>query len=132
MIGHFARLLALQCPLLLKPGKVNLHANVCVVSFILVQKPAPVSDINVTPSATSTQVTLENPRPETSSYIQYYDIYLNHQYKMMVARQNYRTTFSIRGLKPNTKYNVRIWARDGSFQWSSAKSEEFMTSDAGR
>ena len=129
-ICDFRRLLALQCPLILKPGKINSLLMFALVSFILVQKPAPVSYINVTPSDTSAQVTLGNPTPETSSYIKYYEIYLNYQYKMRVNRQIYQTTFSIPGLKPNTRYTAQIRAGDG-YSWSNQKSKGFVTSEAG-
>ncbi len=117
--------------------KTNSLPMFLLVSFILVQKPAPVSDINVTPSARSAQVTLENPTPETSSYINYYSIVLDQQHnkgvkRFGVQRQRDGTKFKITELKPYTSYTVIIWAQDSSLQWSSAKSKEFMTSEAGK
>ncbi len=116
---------------MLKPDKIS-SLLMFGRFFILVQTPAPVSNINVTPSNTSAQVTLENPTPVTSSYIKYYNIYLNRHYKMRVDRQVYGTTFIIDGLEPNTKYTVTIYAGDGYSPWSSARSKEFMTSEAGK
>ena len=105
-----------------------------LLSFILVQKPAPVSDINVTPSNTSAQVTLGDPAPQTSSYIKYYYVSLGQQHNQSfeVDRQKDGTKFNIHGLKPNTKYTVTIWVKDGYSQWTSEKSKEFMTSEAQR
>jgi hypothetical protein len=98
--------------------------------LILAQKPARVYDIKVTPSDTSAQVTLESPAPETSSYITKYRIYLNRK-KKIISRQKFRTEVNFAGLKPNTKYTVRILAGDGNSQWSRPRDKEFTTNEAG-
>jgi hypothetical protein len=99
--------------------------------LILVQTPAPVNYIKVTPSDTSAQVTLGNPAPETSSYITHYCIHLNESYLNTIRRQESRTELSITGLTPFTNYTVTIWAGDGSSQWSSSTDKRFMTNTAG-
>jgi hypothetical protein len=98
---------------------------------ILVQTPATVNDIKVTPSNTSAQMTLGNASPETSSYITHYYIKLNERYLKTIYRQESRTEFSITGLTPFTKYTVRIYAGDGSSQWSSGTDKVFTTNAAG-
>ena len=98
---------------------------------IIVQKPASVYDIKITPSNTSAQVTLGNPSPDTSSYITRYHIELNGSYLKRIRRQEPRTEFSITGLTPFTNYTVRIRAGDGSSQWSSSTDIIFMTNTAG-
>jgi hypothetical protein len=98
---------------------------------ILVQTPAPVNDIKVTPSNTSAQVTLGNTAPETSSYITHYYIKLNEHYLKTIRRQESRTEFRITGLTAFTKYTVTIYAGDGSSQWSSRTDKVFTTNAAG-
>ena len=98
---------------------------------ILVQTPAPANDIKVTPSDTSAQVTLGNPAPETSSYITRYYIILDDHYLKTIRRQESRTEFRIIGLAAFTNYTVKIYAGDGSSQWSSSRYKIFTTNTAG-
>ena len=83
--------------------------------FILVQKPAPVKNINVSPSDYSARMTWEIPTaPKDSSYIKSFRFFLNGGYRKYITRAMYGTTFNILPLKPNTEYTVKLDTGDGS------------------
>ena len=83
--------------------------------FILVQTPAPVKNINVSPSDYSARVTWEIPTaPQDSSYITHYRFFLNGRYLKYISRAMYGTALNILPLKPNTEYTVKIDTEDGS------------------
>ena len=89
--------------------------------------PAPVYDITVTPSATWAEVTWKLTSASASSYITHLIIHLDGN-QTTVQR---RTQFNITGLKPLTKYTVRIETQDGSLQRSKRINESFTTLETG-
>ncbi|CAB4001321.1 receptor-type tyrosine- phosphatase S-like isoform X11 [Paramuricea clavata] len=96
-----------------------------------VQKPAPVYDVQVTPSVTSAQVTWRiRTAPAMSSYITKYYIYLDQRHRWITYRRTDKVRINIPGLTAYTKYTVGIVALDGYSQRSSKISNEFTTIEA--
>ncbi|CAB4004016.1 receptor-type tyrosine- phosphatase epsilon-like, partial [Paramuricea clavata] len=95
------------------------------------QNPAPVYDIQVTPSDTSAQVRWRiRAAPVKSSYITHYCIYLGQRHLQTINRHTNQMKFNILGLKPYTKYTVGIAALDGSSQRSRKIYKKFITNEA--
>ena len=110
----------------------QLFADLCIV-FILVQTPAPVKNLNVSPSDYSARVTWELPTaPEDSSYITHYLIFLNNKFVKEISRAMYGTEFNILPLKPNTENTFGIQTKDGSVQRGTYVTETFTTKQAGK
>ena len=110
----------------------QLFADLCIV-FILVQTPAPVKNLNVSPSDYSARVTWELPAaPEDSSYITHYLIFLNNKFVKEISRAMYGTEFNILPLKPNTENTFGIQTKDGSVQRGTYVTETFTTKQAGK
>ena len=95
--------------------------------IFLVQTPAPVSNIKVSPSQFSAQVTWKI-SSQDSSYVKWIIIYLNSKQHMNTSQ---RTQVTIAGLSPYTSYTVGIETQDGSYQKSNIVSKHFRTKDAG-
>ncbi|CAB4024817.1 retinoschisin-like isoform X2 [Paramuricea clavata] len=95
-----------------------------------VQTPAPVKNINVSPSDYSARVTWEIPTPQDSTYITHYLIYLNNKFVKEISRAMYGTEFNILPLKPNTENTFGIQTKDGSVQGGTYVSETFTTKQA--
>ena len=91
--------------------------------------PAPVHDITVTPSATWAEVTWKLTSASASSYITHLIIHLDGNGNQTTVER--RTQFNITGLKPLTKYTVRIETQDGSLQRSKRINESFITLETG-
>ena len=93
-----------------------------------VQTPAPVSNINVSPSNYSAYVTWQiSTSTKDSSYITKIIIYLNSKEHKNISRG---TQVTIDGLLPYTSYTVGIETQDGSSQKSNIVIETFKTSKA--
>jgi hypothetical protein len=100
--------------------------------FILVQTPAPVKNINVSPSDYSARMTWEIPTPQDSSYITHFRFFLNGRYSKYISRAVYGNVFNILPLKPNTEYTVKIDTEDGSLQRGTPVTKTFTTKQAGK
>jgi hypothetical protein len=101
--------------------------------FVLVQTPAPVKNINVSPSDYSARVTWEIPTaPEDSSYITHFRFFLNGRFRKHISRAMYGTAFNVLPLKPNTEYTVRMDTEDGSLQRGNSVTTSFTTKQAGK
>ena len=109
----------------------NLVANrLLIFALFLVQKPAPVSNINVTPSNYSARVTWSiETETQDSSYITQIIIFLGNTKYKNISRGN---EVDITGLTPYTTYTVGIQTQDGSSQKSKNMSKSFKTNEAGK
>ena len=97
--------------------------------LFLVQTPAPVFNIIVSPSQYSANVTWEiSTSIQDSSYITQIIIYLNGQVHKTISRG---TQIAINGLSPDTFYVVGIQTQDGSSQKSQMVIEPFRTKEKG-
>ncbi|CAB4007476.1 ---NA---, partial [Paramuricea clavata] len=98
------------------------------------QTPAPVKNVNVSPSDYSARVTWELPTaPQDSSYVTHYLIYLNNKFVKEISRAMYGTEFNILPLKPNTENTFGILTKaDGSVQRGTYVNETFTTKQAER
>ncbi|XP_028402580.1 receptor-type tyrosine-protein phosphatase delta-like isoform X10 [Dendronephthya gigantea] len=95
----------------------------------LAQKPASVSDIQITTFERSARVTWSiETSPTASSYITKLEIYLNDNLRKTILRGN-SYQFDISNLTPFTKYTVGIEAVDGSSE-SSRINRDFETKEA--
>ena len=103
---------------------------VCYFFTFSVQTPAPVSNINASPSQYSANVTwtISNSAQETS-YITKIVIYLNGKEHEVIARG---TRFTFNDLKPGTSYTVGIQTQDDYSQKSEILKKTFTTSKAGK
>ena len=102
-------------------------------STILVQTPAPVYNIKVSPSNTTAHVSWSiKTSPMDSSYITRFLLYVNRIHRATLNRTKDGTEYTLTNLKPYTTYRVTIWAGDGSFKTSSGTFENFMTTEAGK
>jgi hypothetical protein len=100
-----------------------------VHTLFLVQTPAQVSNITVSPSKFSATVMWEiSTSTQHSSYITEIIIYLNGQVHKTVSRG---TQVTIEGLLPYTSYSVGIQTQDGSSQKSQIVTKLFMTRGIG-
>ncbi|CAB4039984.1 interferon-induced very large GTPase 1-like isoform X2, partial [Paramuricea clavata] len=95
------------------------------------QTPAPVKNINVSPSDYSARVTWDIPTaPEDSSYITHVRLFLNGRYRKYISRAMYGTAFNVLPLKPNTEYTVKMDTEDGSLQRGTPVTTSFTTKQA--
>ncbi|CAB4044052.1 Down syndrome cell adhesion molecule 1 homolog, partial [Paramuricea clavata] len=95
------------------------------------QMPAPVDELQITPSDTSARVTWVIHEKTVSSLITKYYIYLNGQSQPhVVSRAEDGTQIVIPGLKPYTVYTVGIETVDGALQRSRRVSKTFNTDQA--
>ena len=98
--------------------------------FFLVQTPAAVSGIDISPFYHFANVTWTIPTtPQDSSYITEIIIYLNLKKYKIIPRG---TQVNIFCLKPNTSYTVGIQTEDGSFQRSEIVTKFFTTKEEGK
>ena len=96
----------------------------------LVQTPAPVYGINITPYERAALLTWRiRTAPEDSSYITKIIIYLNRKKYETISRG---TLIVIKKLEPNTWYQVDIETEDGSSQKSRKVSGNLNTKEAGK
>ena len=99
--------------------------------LFLVQTPARVKDLVITPNQYSAKVTLNIETSESaSSYITKLNVYLDGQKHLTVTRGSHNA-FNIIGLKPYTNYFVEIEAKDGSSRSSGNVSKTIKTEEAG-
>ena len=102
-----------------------------VLFLFLVQTPAPVKDLVITPSQYSAKVTLNIETSESaSSYITKLNVYLDGQKHQTITRGSHNV-FNIIGLQPYTNYFVEIETKDGSSQSSGNVSKTITTKEAG-
>ena len=102
-----------------------------VLFLFLVQIPAPVKDLVITPNQYSAKVTLNiEISKSASSYITKLNVHLNGQKHQTVTRGSHNA-FNITGLKPYTQYVVDIETKDGSSQSSVNVSRTIRTKEAG-
>ena len=104
----------------------------CLLIFVLflVQTPAAVSNINVSPSKRSAHVTWSiQTATQSSSYITQIIIYLDNKKYKNISRG---TEVDITGLTSYTTYTVGIQTQDGSSQYSKMVNESFTTNEAGK
>ena len=95
--------------------------------------PAPVDELQITPSDTSARVTWVIHEKTISSFITQYYIYLNGQSQPhIVSRAEDGAQIDIPGLKPYTVYTVGIETVDGALQRSRRVSKTFNTEQAGK
>ena len=108
---------------------LNLLPNFVAFSY-LVQTPAPVYEISITPYERVARVTWRiRTAPEDSSYITKIIIYLNRRKYETISRG---TQIVIKKLVPNTRYQVEIETEDGSSQKSKKVSGNLNTKEAGK
>ena len=101
-----------------------------IFALFLVQTPAPVFNINVSPSKRSARVTWSiQTKTQDSSYITQIIIYRDNKQYKNISRG---TEVDITGLIPYTTYIVGIQTQDGSSQYSKIVNESFKTSEAGK
>ena len=112
-------------------GRINFRTvDMQFFALLLVQKPAPVSNITVSPSAYSVNVTWKiRTSSRESSYITSVTIYINGKNYTTIPRG---TGLTVNQLIPYTRYRVSIWTRDGSSQYSQEVHTNFTTSQAGK
>ena len=92
----------------------------------LVQTPAPVYDITITPSVTWANVTWKlQTSAADSSYITHLIIHVEGKENSTIVKRG--NQFNITGLKRYTKYSVGIQTQDGSSQKSKKIFETFTT-----
>jgi hypothetical protein len=102
-----------------------------VVFLYLVQTPAAVNSLSITPYQYAAYVTWRiRTATEDSSYITKIIIYLDGaEYQTISQRQ--KTYIVIKRFKPNTSYKVEIQTEDSYQQKSEKVSESFTTNTAG-
>jgi hypothetical protein len=101
-----------------------------VIFLYLVQTPAPVNSLSITPYQYAALVTWSIPTPQQSSYITKIIIYIDGaEYQTISQRQT--TYIVIKRFKPNTPYNVEIQTEDGYLKKSEKVSKPVMTNTAG-
>ena len=110
------------------------NANVRNVyfSFILVQTPASVQNIATKPSLYSVDISWTIPVAKKSSYITHFIIHLNGTVIDQISRAKHGNQYILRGLKPNTYYQVGIKTQDGNSKKSMTVYESFETKRAGK
>ena len=101
-----------------------------IFAIFLVQRPAPVFNINVSPSKYSARVTWSiQTATQYSSYITQIIVYIDNTKHKTISR---RTEVDITGLTPYTTYIVGIQSEDGSSQYSEIVNENFKTNEASK
>ncbi|XP_028399530.1 uncharacterized protein LOC114522942 [Dendronephthya gigantea] len=96
-----------------------------------IQKPAPVQRIVAEPSFYSVNLSWTIPVAKKSSYITHFIIYLNGTKRERISRVQHGNNFILRGLKPNTYYQVGIMSQDGYSKKAIAVYKSYKTKRAG-
>ncbi|XP_028413335.1 uncharacterized protein LOC114536208 isoform X2 [Dendronephthya gigantea] len=95
------------------------------------QMPAPVRKIVAKPSFHSVHLSWTTPAPNVSSHITHFIIYLNGTQVDRISRSRHANKYTLRGLKPNTYYQVAIKTLDGYSRESKTVHRSVKTKRAG-